>query len=70
MPPDFLSDFIFVLFLVVFYFIALNPPKPNHTKFDFIFLYPYFDKTTALKPNISFNITNKFQITPSFKLIL
>ena len=70
MPPDFLSDFIFVLFLVVFYFIALNPPKPNHTKFDFIFIPPLSRYNHVFRLNKSLNITNKFQITHSFKLIL
>ena len=48
MPPDFLSDFIFLLFLVDFYFIVLNSFKPNHTKFDFISLHSYPDIITFL----------------------
>ena len=59
MPPDFLSDFTFVLFLVDFYFIILSSLKPNHTKFDFIFIPSLARYNHAHKPNISFNITNK-----------
>ena len=70
MPPDFLSDFTFVLFLVDFYSIILSSLKPTPTKFDFIFIPSLTRYSHVFRLNKSFNITNKFQITPSFKLIL